>query len=230
MIDYLDGENLKPGAHLPGEIDLAKEMQVSRSQIREALRMLEALGVVKTRQGARRIWLGFTTSAFAHQLVAVLKPTARSLTDLLDIRQALETSMLPRAMTVMNANDKDLLEQVAVQMVELAQAGESFTDYDEEFHRLIFASLGNELLNGLHAAFWSVYGAYAKTDPPEERPVPVAMMHLRIAQAVQAGDTKRAVHELDAHYYGIRTRTSSRLSPTSSESADGSSESTFTPQ
>src|SRR5699024_7362950 len=97
LLDLLDAGSLEPGDHLPGEVDLAQRLHVSRPQVREALRMLEALGVIESRQGARRTWRGFTTSVMARQLVAILKPTPRAVEELLDVRQALEASMLPRA-------------------------------------------------------------------------------------------------------------------------------------
>ena len=216
LIDHLSARQLRPGDHLPGELELAREMDVSRPQVREGLRMLEALGVVKGRKGARRTWLGFTASAFAHQLAATLQPSARAVVELLDIRQALETAMLPRAMALMSVDEKAALQSIALQMVERAESGATFTSQDEQFHRLILASLDNELLNGLHSAFWSVYGSYTEHHPPNEDPVPVARMHLRIADAVRAGDTKRAVHELDAHYYGVRARVSPQSIPSAS--------------
>ena len=216
LIDHLNARELRPGDLLPGELDLAREMDVSRPQVREGLRMLEALGVVNSRKGARRTWLGFTASAFAHQLAATLQPGARAVVELLDIRQALETAMLPRAMALMTPSEKDTLQGIAQEMVERAENGETFASQDEQFHRLILASLDNELLNGLHAAFWSVYGSYTEHHPPNEDPVPVARMHLLIADAVKAGDTKRAVHELDAHYYGVRARVSPQSVPSTS--------------
>lgn len=221
LIDHLSERALEPGDQLPGELDLAQEMNVSRPQVREGLRMLEALGVVRSRQGARRTWLGFSASAFAHQLAATLRPSARAVVELLDIRQALETAMLPRAMALMTVEDKDALQRIALEMVERAENGETFTSQDEQFHRLILASLNNELLNGLHAAFWSVYGSYTEHHPPNEDPVPVARMHLRIAEAVKTGDTKRAVHELDAHYYGVRARVSPQSVPSASVEIGG---------
>ena len=44
-------ENLKPGDKLYSEKELVKKLEVSRSSIREALRMLEVSGVVKVYQG-----------------------------------------------------------------------------------------------------------------------------------------------------------------------------------
>ena len=206
LLRELQALGLQSGDHLPSETDLAARLGVGRPQVREALRMLEAIGTVRSRQGARRVWLGFRTSVFAQQLAVTLGPTPRSVAELLEVRQALETSLLPRAIALMTPAAIAELGRTADAMVRLAEAGLSFTHEDEEFHDLLLAPLGNELLEGLLSAFWSVFSAFSERHPPDEDPVPVARMHVRIVQAVRAGDAKLAVHELDAHFYGVRAR------------------------
>lgn len=49
--DKILGDNLETGTGLPSEKDLAQEFQVSRSVIREALRILEASGLITTKKG-----------------------------------------------------------------------------------------------------------------------------------------------------------------------------------
>ena len=51
ILDLVRTGNLKPGDQLPPERDLAQMLQVSRPSLREAMRGLQILGVVKTRQG-----------------------------------------------------------------------------------------------------------------------------------------------------------------------------------
>ena len=51
ILDLVRTGNLKPGDQLPTERDLAQMLQVSRPSVREAMRGLQILGVVKTRQG-----------------------------------------------------------------------------------------------------------------------------------------------------------------------------------
>lgn len=206
LVDLLRELDLSPGDPLPGEVELAHRLAVSRPQLREALRMLEALGVVHSRQGARRTWLGFSTSVFAQQLAITLGPTARSVAELLEIRQALETSLLPRAIVLIDADRLAQLEVLADRMVDLATSGKPFTREDQQFHSLLLAPLENELLDGLLSTFWSVFGDFAENHPTEEDPVPVAQMHGRIVRAIRNRDARLAVHEMDAHFYGVRAR------------------------
>ncbi|HSY66961.1 MAG TPA: GntR family transcriptional regulator, partial [Terriglobales bacterium] len=51
QIERLILKKLQPGDKLPSERDLAEMLRVSRGSIRDAIRTLELLGVVETRQG-----------------------------------------------------------------------------------------------------------------------------------------------------------------------------------
>src|SRR5258708_1485513 len=50
--DAITGGLLQPGDRLPPERELAERFQVSRASVREALRVLETLGIVGMRRGA----------------------------------------------------------------------------------------------------------------------------------------------------------------------------------
>ncbi|PXW88147.1 regulatory GntR family protein [Streptohalobacillus salinus] len=49
--NYIERDHLKPGDRLPSEREMAEELQVSRSTIREGLRAIELLGMIETRRG-----------------------------------------------------------------------------------------------------------------------------------------------------------------------------------
>ena len=214
LMDLLRAEGTTEGGIVPGELELAQRLEVGRPQVREALSVLEGFGAVRSRQGARRIWVGFNPEAFGRQLGLALGPTPRAVAELLEVRQGLETSLLPRAIDRLKPEALATLRGIADAMVELANAGKSFSVIDGQFHRVLLGSLGNEVLDGLLAAFWSVFGTYTEQNPPAEDQLPVALMHGRILDAIELGDVRLAIHELDAHFYGVRQR----LSPARSES------------
>jgi DNA-binding transcriptional regulator YhcF (GntR family) len=49
--DYIQIDQLKPGDKLPSEREMAEELHLSRSTIREGLRAIELLGLIETRRG-----------------------------------------------------------------------------------------------------------------------------------------------------------------------------------
>ncbi len=89
--------------------------------------------------------------------------------------------------------------------MERALRNESFAELDQQFHRGLLAPMRNAFVDQFLQSFWVVFAAARREEPVEEDPA-IAAMHGRIIDAIEAGDTRRAVHELDAHFYGVRNR------------------------
>lgn len=206
VAQLLQHRGIQDGDALPSEASLTADLGVGRPQLREALSALEALGVVRSRQGARRVWVDFDLGRFSLRTLAVLRPDEAVARDLLEVRHALETSLLPRAVQFLDENERAELRGLAVEMVHLARAGRSFSSLDMAFHRRLFRPLENSVLDGVLEAFWTVFDDIR---PPSETVVEdphIAAMHGYILDAIEEGDVRRAVHELDAHFYGVRNR------------------------
>src|SRR5699024_6306015 len=67
--DYILKNDLKPGDLLPSELEFSKKFDVSKSTVREAIKMLEILGIVKIKRGIGTIFsdnshLGFINVLF----------------------------------------------------------------------------------------------------------------------------------------------------------------------
>jgi GntR family transcriptional regulator, transcriptional repressor for pyruvate dehydrogenase complex len=207
LLEEMRSTDLAVGAPLPGELNLAERLKVARPQVREGLRVLEAFGVVDARKGARRTWLGVDGGAWGEQLGAILgSGSIRALEEFLEIRQTLEVALLPQAVSCLSEADLARVHQVALNMVELAEQGEDFSTLDEEFHRGLFEGLGNSMLLGLMSAYWRIFHSCTDAYPANEDRPSLARQHLTIIQAITAGDIRLGIHELDAHYYGVKGR------------------------
>src|SRR5690606_7336168 len=128
-----------------------------------------------------------------------------ALRELLEARHALETSLLPAAIPRLTTDALQRLRELSEEMVVLAERGEQFVAQDEEFHRGLLAPLGNAVVDGFLRSFWAVFAAASNGEDVVEDPT-IAAMHGRIVDAIEAGDARRAIHELDAHFYGVRNR------------------------
>jgi DNA-binding GntR family transcriptional regulator len=170
--------NLLPGARLRSDA-LANEMQVSRTPVREALRKLEAEGLV-AHAGSRLV-----VRAFSEQ----------DLTELFYVREALE-GMAAR-LAAENATPAEIAEirELLDDMEAVRRRGDVATlrQLTGEFHRLICrASHNNRLLQSLQALLDHVRQIETSTLYNRGRPAQALKEHRGLLQAIEARDADRA--------------------------------------
>ena len=90
VLAYFHDEGLRPGDVVPAELELASELRVGRPALREALGALEVIGIVQSRQGARRTIGTFDMGAVIRTLTIGIVPDLEALRSLLEVRRVLE--------------------------------------------------------------------------------------------------------------------------------------------
>jgi len=221
LAHFLRGAGVEPGDTIPSESALTRRLGVGRQQIREALSALEALGALRSRRGSGRVWIGFDLHTYVLRALSLAPPTPDMVQGLLEVRQALETSFLSLAVTTLDAEHRHRLRELADGMVERANAGRSFSDLDRIFHLTLAEPLNNPVLEGILTVFWQVFDALPETDVFIAEDPKIAAMHGYIVDAIEQQDVKRAVHELDAHFYGVKTRFAGGSHPPSPRDLQG---------
>ena len=88
---FIKENSLRPGDKLPTEAELATEIGVSRTAVREALRGLETLGIIDVQKGSGRYLKKVVFSEIIDDLAYNLELSSANLVDLLEIRAVLET-------------------------------------------------------------------------------------------------------------------------------------------
>jgi DNA-binding GntR family transcriptional regulator len=181
----LDG-SWEPGALL-SENELAKELGISRTPVREAFLQLEAEDLLDLypRRGA---------------LVKPISPSEAD--DVLEARLLIESHCAAR---VAGAGDATvaagLRASVAEQEQALREGGTSFVIADREFHRLIVAANGNDLLTRQYDALRDRQQRIAATAVARD-PARVAKFiaeHGAIAEAIERRDPEAAADRVVAH-------------------------------
>ncbi len=203
---HLRAIHTQVGDSIPSESELSRALGVGRQQVREALAVLEGFGALESRQGARRIWHGLDSGSFAYRAATLLANSDESVIELLEVRHALETALLPKAAARLTQRELDELRSLANQMMHRVEEGLSFADLDECFHRTLLAPVGNAVLDGTLQAFWVVFAATNPGQDNVDEDPEIAAMHGQIIDAIEKGDTRLAVYVLDSHFYGIRNR------------------------
>lgn len=138
-------EELKPGDMLPPERELAQVFGVSRSSIRDAIRRLEAVGLVRPRQGAGTV-VCKPTESLANPLAGVLHQKRRMVTELLDVRKIVEPALATRAAVHASPEQLAELEAIVRRQRHRLQQGNSGIEEDSRFHYTIALAADNSVV------------------------------------------------------------------------------------
>jgi DNA-binding FadR family transcriptional regulator len=200
---------LTAGDPLPTESELIDELGISRNSVREALKALQAVGIVDIRHGFGMFVGQMSLTGFVDELAFHSRMTLQegrdSLGHLIEIREVLESGLVR---LLIDRDDELDLAPVAemVDRIEAeARAGAVSPETDRLFHEVLYRPLDNPLVDQLLGAFWEVwYQLRGELGTPDESPADVAHMHRDIYAAIAAGDKDAAVDAVHAHFTGIR--------------------------
>ncbi|WP_017792028.1 FadR/GntR family transcriptional regulator [Leucobacter salsicius] len=137
------------GSQLASERDLMVQFGVSRPTVREALRILQSMGLLESRPGTRGgpVVLSPSSKALSRSFRAMIGTDALDIADLMEYRVVLEGTASKLA--ALRHDDVSLARlRAAIERMEREAEGnaDSFADADLEFHEAIWAASGNEVL------------------------------------------------------------------------------------
>lgn len=210
---YILDERLRPGDPLPTEPALCEALGASRSSVREAVKILDALDIVDVRHGHGTYVGRLSLSALVESLTfrGLLSPDDdfQVMADLVDVRELFERGMADRIVASLTGEQLDALDElVATMRATGAGDGHGFVAADRSFHALLVAPVGNELIGQLSMAFWDVYVIVAPhldgfTHADETATIAA---HQGIVDAARAGDSIAFLQAIEDHYAPVRRR------------------------
>ncbi|GGU00457.1 FadR/GntR family transcriptional regulator [Streptomyces coeruleorubidus] len=202
VLDTL-GPEITAGEYPPGSVlrtdELAQRFDVSRSVMREAVRVLESMHLVESR---RRVgvtvrptseWNVYDPQVIRWRLAG--KDRARQLRSLTVLRSAIEPVAAGLAARHATADQCAELTQCALGMVANSRGHklEEYLVHDMAFHRVVLDASGNEMFARLGDVVAEVLAGRTHHDVMFEDPDPAAVtLHVQVAEAVRAGDAARA--------------------------------------
>lgn len=149
IIDDIIGGRYKPGDKLPSEQAIADELGTGRNSVREAIRTLNAYGVLETKRTGTFVCTHYSAKMMNPLIYGIILSKADN-DDLIELRQNLEKVIIHLA--IAKANDDDI-ERVRKQLDIQIRRHDSgtltaaeMTDLDIEFHELICSCTHNALL------------------------------------------------------------------------------------
>lgn len=208
--DLLSGA-LRPGDRLPGERALASELGVGRSSVREAIRVLEVLGLIRTSVGSGPTAGAIIVSVPGGGMSALmrLQVAARGfpVADVVQTRLVLETEVVSELAERRPPAELSAARALLAAMDDPTLSAEEFLVLDTQFHLALSEALGNTVMTSVMAGLRSSVEGYARAGlaglpswfSTARR---LRAEHHGVIDAIDAGDAKAARQRLRAHITG----------------------------
>ncbi|MFD8562103.1 FadR/GntR family transcriptional regulator [Streptosporangium canum] len=199
--ERIAGDGLTVGDRLPGERQLAEQLQVSRSSVREAMRVLETLGVVSSQVGrgpdAGAVLTARPAGALTDLLRLHLGLASLSLEEVIDARLMIEQWSAARAAG--HGADLSALSD-ALERMDQAATAEDFVEHDTAFHVAIAEASGNRLIAAMMRSLRDSVRRYA-IEAVERLGDTGGLMadHHLIRQAIASGSPSEASAAVETH-------------------------------
>lgn len=187
------------GAALPSDQELMAEFGVSRTVLREALKMLAGKGLIEARARVgtkvrqKSEWHLFDPDVLIWQAEAGLD--GAFVEHLGEMRIILEPEAAALAARRRTAADLELLRRLVDRMRSPGITGEAFAKADLDFHLAVSAAAGNPFLRAVSALIEVALIAAMRRSWPGNEPggtIRSAAAHGRIADAIECGDAEAA--------------------------------------
>jgi GntR family transcriptional repressor for pyruvate dehydrogenase complex len=203
---------LRVGDKLPGERELARQFDVSRPVLREAIKELERRGLIVTRHGGGTFVADVIGDVFSETMLELIAHHPKATRDYLEYRRDVEGVAAAYAAERATADDKALLTDIMKRM-ETAHAKEDYLEeanIDIEFHNAVCESAHNVILMHTlrscyrllaNGAFFSRTLVYGFPGAREE----LLKQHCAIYDAIMAGDAAAAKRAAEAHMEFVET-------------------------
>ena len=130
---------LRVGDRLPGERELAPQLEVSRPILRDALKVLEARGLLVSRHGGGTFVADVIGQVFSKPVMDLIATHKKAAADYMEYRREIEGIAADYAARRATADDRAMLDEI-MQRMETAHQGGNFADeaaIDVEFHSAI---------------------------------------------------------------------------------------------
>ncbi|NLD58127.1 MAG: FadR family transcriptional regulator [Clostridiales bacterium] len=190
------------GQRLPSEQHLAERYQVSRTIMREALKLLKERGLVDSRAGSGAYITHPEAQNISDMLARIIKLDGISFHDIYDLRSVFEIAAIRRAVERVTEAELAEMEQLLEKLKDRSLETGARRDLDFEFHLAIARASRNPLLALMVGTMSNVFkeiitaGIFVKggIDDGIKR-------HQRILDALKARSADRAAHMMYSHLY-----------------------------
>ena len=198
---------LKRNDHLPSERELSETFRVSRTTVREAIRTLESMKLLQSRQGNGTYVVASSEEALIQPLAAALFNEKDDIRDIFYIRKIIEPHVAELAAENASPEEMEELERILRKQEECIGQRETIIETDSAFHNLMVKATKNRVMERLIIALIDLLKEsrekYLMEEENDERAIRSLEGHQQILSAVKKGDGNAARKSMLQHLEDI---------------------------
>lgn len=200
LTDLIMSGQLRPGDYLPREEDLSVRLGVSRTAVREAIRVLETRRLVAPKPGVGTVVTDGHQAHFAEAMALSIRGERISADDLLGFRRLIEGHAAFLAATHATEEEIEALRNALARMVPVAGRDQDPVEADVDFHVTLAEASHNALLALVIGVVRDVLrSSIQRTLPMQHRQEMRVAFHQRIVEAIVARDPGAAREAIREH-------------------------------
>jgi GntR family transcriptional repressor for pyruvate dehydrogenase complex len=193
-----------PGDRLPPERELAEMVGVSRSSLRQALKVLEMMGVISQRVGSGTRLNPAAATILAEPLQFLILLDGITFDELMEARLIVEPELAARAAERAGSADLKALEEAIERMEESESDADRFVESDLAFHQAVYAASGNRVCAMLFTVVHQSLEALVRFTSSRVEPRHTIRFHRRILAAICERDAGAARQRMREHLEDAR--------------------------
>lgn len=198
IVSYIIKQELKEGERLPTESELMKILDVSRTTLREAIKMLASRNILEVRQGSG-IFVSKNTGITDDPLGFVfIKDKKKLVSDLLEFRMMIEPKIAARAAINATPKDAEELEYLAKEVEKMYELGRPHKAEDARFHAKLGEISGNLVFPNLMPIIFQAIDMFIACTNAELKYETIDT-HRAIVEAVKRNDPSAAEDAMMMH-------------------------------
>lgn len=222
LLDAVTAGELSPGDKLPKEPELAAQLGVGRTSLREAIQRLRAMGVLEVRQGLGTFVSDPDRGDAARSFAIWSAANEFEVTELFEVRLSLETTAAALAAERAAPEDLAILQEASRAHSDAGSAADldALVQTDQSFHAALIAAASNSLLSQMYSLLVPSLVEYRSVSlalPGSSHRS--ASTHQAIVDAIAARDRMRARSAVVTHLWNLYAEVASSAASVSGKDA-----------
>lgn len=194
-------EQLSLGDKLPTERELSEILSLSRNSIREAIKIMENMGIIESRHGSGNYLVGNIGKSFTDSLSMMVLMKRVDYLEISQLRRGIEIQALSLAMNIITEDDLSSLNLLVNKMYGCNKIQQA--TLDKEFHYTIVAICKNDLMLSIMQSLSEICEQFIEhilNGTLKNEKNPFIKLHEKILESLVQKDLSIGIEAINEHY------------------------------